>query len=320
MLKTKPLQTTIVGTFLLMALLLGSSVSHALAAEKGPDQKKEYWLGILCGPVPDVLRAHLDLPPESGLLVEDVVKDAPADKAGLRVYDVLLQAADKPLRTPTDLVEAVNQAADKPLKLRFVRQGKETEVTVTPEIRPEADSAAPLLDPELDLKAWEKWLERFGGKPGQPPLTFRFFHPGTLMSEDALNLPKDMKVTITKSGNEPARIVVKQGDKTWEIKENELDKLPDEIRPHVEHMLSGFGWTGRGFALRKVIPPSFDGVSKTPLKVVPSPDLDRLGSVERRLEELQERLERLERQLFQENGTTGDASQAAPADGSQSAE
>ena len=47
----------------------------------------------------------------------------------------------------------------------------------------------------------------------------------------------DMTVTISKQGKEPAKITVKQGDKSWEVTEDDLDQLPEEVRPHVEPML-----------------------------------------------------------------------------------
>jgi hypothetical protein len=46
-----------------------------------------------------------------------------------------------------------------------------------------------------------------------------------------------MSVVISKEGDQPAKIVVKRGDDKWELTEKELNKLPADIRPHVERML-----------------------------------------------------------------------------------
>src|SRR5262245_15019342 len=59
----------------------------------------KYWIGLLGGPIPadDALRAHLDLPENQGLRVENVVPDSPAAKAGLKRHDILLRANDQDL-------------------------------------------------------------------------------------------------------------------------------------------------------------------------------------------------------------------------------
>ncbi|GAB4128469.1 S1C family serine protease [Thermopirellula anaerolimosa] len=281
--------------------LLGAasfSAGGVWAEDNAPPKADDYWLGVLCGPVPEVLRAHLELPENTGLLVEDVVKEGPAEKAGVRVHDILLQAGDKSLQSPADLVNEVHAAADKPLTLRILRGGKNMELSVTPEPRPKQDLTPPPFSPEVDPQAWEKWFENFRLQPGQPPLTFRFLHPGTVMPPwRSPKLPEGMVITITKSGDEPTKIVVKQGDKTWEVTENELDKLPADVRPHVERLLSGRGWIERGLELPKVVRPVPDGVLKTPLGSLPEGDAERLRNAERRLDELQKRLERLERAL-----------------------
>ncbi len=277
---------------------VGFGVGAVRAEDQGPAKEKSYWLGVLCGPVPEALRAHLDVPEDTGLLVEDVVKEGPAEKAGLRVHDILLQAGDKNLQSSADLVEEVNRTADKPLTLRILRAGKNMELSVTPEPRPKQDLTPPLVSPEVDPKAWEKWFERFRLQPGQPPLTFRFLHPGAVLPPGRTpGLPKGMVITITKSGDEPTKIVVEQGSQKWEVTENELDKLPADVRPHVERLLSGRGWIERGLELPKVVRPVPEGVLKTPLGTLPDGDAERLRNAERRLEELQKRLERLERAL-----------------------
>src|SRR5262245_35702388 len=61
--------------------------------EQQPDMPK-LWIGVLGGPVPDELRAQLDIPADQGVLLRHVAPDSPAEKAGLKVFDVLLRAND----------------------------------------------------------------------------------------------------------------------------------------------------------------------------------------------------------------------------------
>ena len=53
-----------------------------------------------------------------------------------------------------------------------------------------------------------------------------------------------MSIVISKEGDQPAKIVVKRGDEKWEVTEKELDKLPADVRPHVEHMFGHGGLIG----------------------------------------------------------------------------
>ena len=42
---------------------------------------------------------------------------------------------------------------------------------------------------------------------------------------------------LASTAKSPAKIKVEQGDKTWEVTENSLDQLPEDVRPHVEPMV-----------------------------------------------------------------------------------
>ena len=271
--------------------------------EVAPIQLGDHWIGVECYPVRGALRAQLALPEGQGLLVERVMPDSPAAKAGLQQYDVLVAAGGKPLGTILDLAEAVGAAKEQKLSLELLRGGQSTKIEVEPAKRP--DEARPMPRPRdldfpgahgLEYPDWDriqKWLERVQpGRDGRPPMRFRFFHPGWILPPEAPAqppLPGNMSVAITKAGDEPARIVVKKGDEKWEVTEEELDKLPDEIRPHVERMLG------------RVPPVAPDQVK--PLDFVPDwsippgieiPSPERL---EKRMEEMNRRIEELRKSL-----------------------
>src|SRR6185436_405469 len=48
----------------------------------------EYWLGIMLGELPDVVRQQLNL--DHGLVVGDVNAESPAAKAGVKKHDILI--------------------------------------------------------------------------------------------------------------------------------------------------------------------------------------------------------------------------------------
>ncbi len=263
-----------------------------------PSEPSEYWLGIGCAPVPPPLRAQLDLPEKQGLLVQGVAPDSPAAKAGILQHDILLRAGDKPLAEPRDLIGAIEATKEEKLKIDLIHGGQRKTVEATPAKRPEEARrhAAPAPGPG-DWETMQKWIERMTpgeeGEGRQPPMRFRFFHPGAIVPRDVLvpvPLPPNMSVVISKEGDEPAKIVVKRGDEKWEATEKELDKLPADVRPHVERML-GRGPLGIVGDLR-----SFDFLPETPAtgsEKQPPRGPGLLDRLERRFDEMNRRMDQL---------------------------
>jgi membrane-associated protease RseP (regulator of RpoE activity) len=276
-----------------VALLGGSA---AIAAENG-----DYWIGVACEPVPGALRAVPGPEHHAGLMVANVIAESPAGKAGIREDDVLLEANGKPLATIADLIQSVNMGKDKKLSLRMLRDGKPLTIDVQPQKRPQ-DISTPEEKPGryMDLNDMQRWIERMG--PGGPSFQFHLIRPGRFLPPGAAlypDLPGDMTVIITKHGNEPAKIEVRQGDKTFAATEKDLDKLPKDVRPHVERMLSpmwhGMGMMGEhggigggmGIGGSAPPPPAAPGLG------IVHPD----SRVQKRLDEMGQRLEQTNRQI-----------------------
>ena len=101
---------------------------------------RAYYIGVHVIPVNRTLRSHLRLTEGNGVVVNDVVKESPAAKAGVLKHDVLLQVGEKPLSKLSDLREAVKASAGKSLSIKLMRSGKQQILNVTPQKRPLADS------------------------------------------------------------------------------------------------------------------------------------------------------------------------------------
>ena len=56
---------------------------------------------------------------------------------------------------------------------------------------------------------------------------------------DGLRLPKDTRITVTRQHEGPAKIIVEKDGQKWEVTEDEMDKLPEDVRPAVKGMLGG---------------------------------------------------------------------------------
>jgi len=272
---------------------------NAIAAESG-----DYWIGVACYPVPGAMRALLGAEHHAGLMVANVIAESPAGKAGIREDDVLLEANGKSLATVEDLFKAVNTVNDQKgqkLSLRLLRDGKPLTIDVQPQKRPEA-IPVPGEKPErsMDWNDMQRWIERMG--PGGTPFQFHMIRPGRFLPPGAAlypDLPGDMTVIITKHGNEPAKIEVRQGDQTFAATEKELDKLPKDVRPHVERMLSPM-WHGMGMMGQHTGVGGGMGIggSAPPPPAAAGPGIVHPDSrVQKRLDEMGQRLEQTNRQI-----------------------
>ena len=84
------------------------------------------------------IAAELDLETSDGAVVTDVSDGSPADEAGLRPGDVILQIGDYPLNAQTTFSEAQFQyEPGDTVTLRVLRDGEEIETNITFEERPE---------------------------------------------------------------------------------------------------------------------------------------------------------------------------------------
>jgi hypothetical protein len=201
-----------------------------------------YWLGVECEPVDAPLRAQLKLEDRQGLLVRYVMPDSPAAKAGLQANDVLLKFNDAKLGEVADLSRAVADAKDKESTVQIIREGESQKLEITPQKRPDVAQARP-----RDVRATAKLRNWLPFEPGDEPFRMLFVRPGMVgpFGFTAPELPNDSSLTIAREGDEPAKIVYRQGDKTWEAAADKIDDLPEEIRPFVRRALGGDGWQVR---------------------------------------------------------------------------
>jgi membrane-associated protease RseP (regulator of RpoE activity) len=274
----------------------------------------EYWLGIECYLVLPVLRVHLGLPENQGLVAGSVIPDSPAAKAGIEANDILLQAGEKRLATVKDLSETVEAAKETPLKLQIIHAGKPKSIEITPAKRPQNDvlfnfNRQGTPDEWKEIEAWMQKMHS-GANAEQPQqLHFRFIQPGAILPPGAPiqpPMPGNMSININRNGTQPAHITITWNDKNWNITEEELDKLPAEVRPYVERMLgrekvkiTGPDRTISAEALDITIPapsPGMPGAQGMQRQVQIS------RSLEERLEELNRKLDQLQKELHEQWG------------------
>ncbi len=214
--------------------------SEQLREETRVVEEPRYWIGVRGTSIDSaILRTHLQLADDMGVVVEEVIEDSPADNAGLRRHDIILRCNGDAVDNMRVLQSQVASGKDKPLELKIVRLGKQETLVVVPEVRPEQVTGPPRRR-ELGLEAdpMQQLLERFGARNIGPGMVFR----GGGQQFDFNQIPNGVSVSIQRNNDQPVQITVKQGDKTWQIEGDDaesLEQLPDDLRPFVERMLRG---------------------------------------------------------------------------------
>jgi S1-C subfamily serine protease len=99
------------------------------------------YIGLqLVGLTPRIARDHnkdpnalVQLPERTGALVQSVLPQGPAEDAGLRRGDLVIEVDEKPVADPQALLEVVDAARlSEPLPLTVLRNGRELTLSVKP--------------------------------------------------------------------------------------------------------------------------------------------------------------------------------------------
>jgi len=294
----------IVAGALALGLGLWALLAPAAFAQDRETRPGEYWIGVQAEyPLPDAVRAQLSIPKDEGVMVQEVEPSTPA-QGKLQKYDVIVKAGGKPFRSVADLAGAVDAVKGGTLSLEVLRGGKTLRVDVTPVKRPADIQAKPHAGvemglPELPDEVSKRLLELLNRNQGERALRFYTLRPGWMLRPGTPHqppLPANLTISVTKQGDQPAKIVVRQGDQTWEVTENEMDKLPKDLRPHVERMLGhGLGWP----AIESLQQSNkMDGWPRLELKAAPKPHADRqIDQMRQQVEQLRKALDDLRAQL-----------------------
>jgi hypothetical protein len=136
------------------------------------------WLGVAVSQAPEALRHQLRLRDGAGLVVEQVMPDSPADRAGIQQYDVLETLDDQALTDPQELASTIrsHRSGDE-VTIGIIREGKRREVNLKV-----ARAASNIVRPPAPMMpgAMPVPRPRFGAAGG-----FGFFKPGAPPAPDA---------------------------------------------------------------------------------------------------------------------------------------
>ena len=205
-------------------------------------------LGVRVEKVPAALADQLDLPKGRGVLVADVGKDTPAEKAGLKANDIIVEFAGKPVSDdPTEFVRAVQGLKkDEKVDVTFLRKGrKDTAKGVeVPEAKAGALFPNPGAFPEpiaIDFPAVPV--------PPQPPalggaasssvsiqVSDRSFTIDAVQDGTKIHIEGEVQADGSAAASKVV-ITDPKGEKVADVKD--VDKVPADYRDRVKKLLSG---------------------------------------------------------------------------------
>ncbi|MCL4201480.1 MAG: PDZ domain-containing protein [Pirellulaceae bacterium] len=287
----------------------------------------DHWIGVLGMPADEVLKLHLKI--DGGLVVQDVVAESPAAAAGVQKYDILLKFNDAAISDLETLAAAIAESRDAEATLAVIRAGKQRSLKIKPAPRP-ADAVTQMPVPRGDWGSVMEWLEKMrSGQGNQGTWQMWFYPPGIVLPGDLPEelrrfswdetrrprwmsmLPQGASITVNRAGDEPAKIVVKRGDETWTVDENQLDQLPEDLRGPVRDLLESGGRPAvrlgdlPRFPMRDARPAS--PRARGPQRTAPEPSAENESAAPsdaegwgRRIEEIQKRIREHQQRIEQE--------------------
>jgi serine protease Do len=177
------------------------------------------WLGVGIQDLTPELAEYYGLKDKKGVLVAQVFEGDPADKAGIKAKDVILEVNGKPVsssRELTAMIAAIPVGQNTPIKL--LRDGQEKIVNVEIAKRPESERLAKSESDESGTELGIQIAEM------TPEMARRFGH-----SENE----KGVLVIGVKPGSKAEEAGVQQGDLVKEVNRKPVT-TPDELRAEIE--------------------------------------------------------------------------------------
>jgi serine protease Do len=138
----------VVGINRMIASQSGGSVGIGFAipineAKKVAEELKEHgkiirpWIGVALDNISEEAKTELGLKNTDGAIVQQIIQGSPADKAGLRLMDVIVAIGNKSVKNPQDLIEFIrNSEIGKRVEIKIIRNKNEIKTSIIPRERP----------------------------------------------------------------------------------------------------------------------------------------------------------------------------------------
>ena len=127
------INTAVAGVGLGLAVPINTATRQIIGSLMREGRVRRAYIGIAGGPRPLPPHARASLGRESGLEVVEVAENSPAQRAGLRPEDLLVEIGGRPVERADDVQKLMNDAAiGRPLPVRLLRGERFLEVELLP--------------------------------------------------------------------------------------------------------------------------------------------------------------------------------------------
>lgn len=197
-------------------------VKEVLPQLRGKGKVVRGFLGVLIQKVTPEIAESLGMDKGYGALVANVSKDGPADKAGVKVGDVIVEFDGKEVKESSDLpIIVARTAVDKKVRMKVLRDKKEVVLAV---------AVGELKDEEVVASAPEK---------GELGLTVQRLTPQ--MAENlGLEKTEGVVVTAVEPGSAAEEAGIRRGDVIMEVDRKPIRNL-EEYKKSVAGIRKGRG-------------------------------------------------------------------------------
>lgn len=281
-------------TLFSLILLLGFSpgvFSHSDAErveDTGSSSEKARlitFLGVGTNRVSNALRHHVEIPHGVGLIIEHVVEDSPADKAGIEQFDILLGLDDQVIINQEQLTTLVrSKEPEDTVEVEIVRKGEKLEFSVNLEEREAPreprmqrhfnSSRLPSRSPGGDwdfpfkMEDFDDYLKKIQEKAAEMGKKALQYAPEIIVERE--NEDGSHRITTYGKGQKRVRLSrngliatmeITDGDKHFRItdeddqvlyeggepEEEDLEKLPKEVRSMIKKLRSSESFNLKSF-------------------------------------------------------------------------
>ena len=128
------INTAVAGVGLGLAVPINAATRRIVAALMSEGRFRRAYLGIAGGPRPLPPRLARELGRKSGVEIAQVVEGGPADRAGMRAEDLIVELGGTPIEGMDDLQRVVvSEAIGRAVRAKVVRAGRERELELVPD-------------------------------------------------------------------------------------------------------------------------------------------------------------------------------------------
>jgi serine protease Do len=132
------INTAVAGVGLGLAVPINEATRRIVSTLMAEGRVRRAWLGVAVGPRPLPPRVAGRLDRDAAIEVIEIVEGSPADQAGLRAEDLLIELDGVPLTATDDLQRLMTvERIGEPVKASVVRNGELRSITLVPRELPE---------------------------------------------------------------------------------------------------------------------------------------------------------------------------------------